>query len=63
MPNTTVKLQEKAHPLPKGGETIQYTITIPKNVVESLGWKKGDRLRVDSVTDMIEIMKRPEVAA
>ena len=62
MPNTTVKLQEKAHPLPKGGETIQYTVTIPKNVVESLGWKKGDRLKVDSLSSsMIEITKRPGV--
>ena len=38
-------------------------LTIPKNVVESLGWKKGDRLRIDTVTDMIEIMKKPEILA
>ena len=60
MPETTVKLQEKAHPLPKGGGTIQYTVTIPKNLVESLGWKKGERLKVDTISpDMIELTRRP----
>jgi hypothetical protein len=48
MPEISVKLQEKAHSLPKGGKTVQYTITVPKNIVESLGWKKGDRLEVDT---------------
>ncbi len=60
MPQTTVKLQEKSHPLPKGGDTTQYTITIPKNVVESLGWKKGDRLAVDRTSsDSIEMLRKP----
>jgi hypothetical protein len=60
MPQNTVKLQEKSHPLPKGGETTQYTITVPKNIVESLGWKKGDRLKVDfSASDSLEMSKRP----
>ena len=58
MPETNVKLQEKSHPLPKGGETTQYTVTIPKNLVESLGWKKGDRIKVETVSSMIELSKR-----
>jgi len=58
MPETTIKLQEKSHPLPKGGETTQYTITIPKNLVESLGWKKGDRLKVNLLSsEMVEMVK------
>jgi hypothetical protein len=48
MPETTVKLQEKSHPLPKGGDTVQYTVTIPKDIVESLGWRKGDRIAVET---------------
>ena len=60
MPQNTVKLQEKSHPLPKGGETTQSTITVPKNIVESLGWKQGDRLKVDfSASDSLEMSKGP----
>ncbi len=59
MPQTTVKLQEKAHPLPKRGTTTQYTLTIPKNIVESLSWKKGDRIRVAMVSDdTVEMFKK-----
>mgnify|MGYP003681941930 CR=1 FL=1 len=46
IPEIVVKLQEKTHSLPKGGEGTQYTVTVPRAFVESLGWKKGDRLRM-----------------
>ncbi len=58
-PKTSVKLQAKAHGLPKGGRTVQYTITVPKDVVESLGWKKGQRLNVKKVSpNKIEVKKK-----
>ncbi len=59
MPQASVKLQEKAHPLPKRGTTTQYTLTIPKNIVESLSWKKGDRIRIGMISaDAVEMAKR-----
>jgi len=60
IPPVSVRLQEKSHPLPKGGETTQYTITIPKNLVDTLGWKKGDRIHVTSVADTVVKMVKVE---
>jgi len=34
-----VKLQER-----KIGDALHYFITIPKDIVERKGWKKGDRI-------------------
>ena len=37
----TVTLQEKP-----SGRTTSYIVTIPKEIVQALGWKKGMKLRL-----------------
>lgn len=37
----TVTLQEK-----KSGRSTSYIITIPKEIVTALGWKKGMKLKI-----------------
>ena len=41
-----VRLQAK-----KVRNTITYTVTLPKEYVEKLGWKKGDFLVIDILED------------
>jgi len=43
----TIRLQMKTHTLPKGGRVAQYTASIPKDLVNELGWKKGERIAVE----------------
>lgn len=43
----TIRLQMKAHTLPKGGRVAQYTASLPRDVVSKMGWRKGERLAVE----------------
>jgi len=43
----TIRLQMKTHTLPKGGHVAQYTTSIPRDIVERLGWKKGEKIVVE----------------
>ena len=38
---TTVTLQEK-----KSGKSTSFVVTIPKEIVTALGWKKGTKLNL-----------------
>ena len=57
----TVKLRtQKA----KSGKATIYTITLPKEFVEALGWEKGDTLEVALDTAEKKIcVKKPEAAS
>lgn len=59
-PRIKVKLQEKSHTLPKGGQTTQYTVTIPRSIVETLGWKKMDRIWVSIDSEAITLTRRED---
>lgn len=43
----TIRLQMKTHTLPKGGRVAQYTTSIPREMIEKLGWAKGQRISVE----------------
>ena len=42
----------------KYGQAISYTITLPKDFVEALGWQPGERLQVVLDTEKREIRVR-----
>ncbi len=42
----------------KYGQSVSYTITLPKDYVEALGWKPGNRLEVVLDTENREIKVR-----
>ena len=42
----------------KYGQSVSYTITLPKDYVEALGWEPGDRLEVILDTEKGEIRVR-----
>ena len=42
----------------KYGQSVSYTITLPKDYVEALGWRPGDRLEVVLDTERGEIRVR-----
>ena len=42
----------------KYGQSISYTITLPKDFVEALGWRPGDKLEVTLDTERREIRVR-----
>ena len=43
----TIRLQMKTHTLPKGGRVAQYTTSIPREMIQELGWAKGERISVE----------------
>ena len=44
----------------KYGQAISYTITLPKDFVEALGWRPGEKLQVVLDTEKREIrVRRP----
>ena len=46
MTGRVVSLVESRRKRPGGGVAIQYTVTIPKALVDAMGWKRGDRLEI-----------------
>jgi len=42
----------------KYGQSLSYTVTIPKEFVEALGWKPGEKLSIILDTDDKEIKIR-----
>ncbi len=48
----------------KYGQSISYTITLPKDYVEALGWRPGDKLEVTLDTDKRNIcIRKPRATA
>ncbi len=44
----------------KHGQAISYTVTLPKDYVEALGWEPGEKLEVALDTEKREIrIRRP----
>ncbi len=43
----------------KYGQSLSYTVTLPKDYVEALGWEPGDRLEVvlDTVNGEIRLRR------
>ena len=48
----------------KGGSTFIYVVTLPRDFVEALGWRKGDKLEVTLDTEEKRIcVRRPRGTA
>jgi bifunctional DNA-binding transcriptional regulator/antitoxin component of YhaV-PrlF toxin-antitoxin module len=57
----TIRLQMKTHTLPKGGRVAQYTTSIPREMIEKLGWSKGQRIAVEINGNRSIVLRKQKV--
>jgi bifunctional DNA-binding transcriptional regulator/antitoxin component of YhaV-PrlF toxin-antitoxin module len=57
----TSRLQMKTHTLPKGGRVAQYTTSIPREMIEKLGWAKGQRISVEVRGNRSIVLRKQKV--
>ena len=57
VPTKTMKLSGQQHFEREGKKYEKFWITIPKKIVEKLGWKKGQELNADVKNSKLIIQK------